>query len=184
MYKRERGLSLIEAAMVLALATIFISGVLYYYQIAKENENRDEIMSTTMNIVATVNKLYANYGFHKSYTGLSNELIQKAIPSLKLNDNGMIIQPNGITIDVWPWQQNGGYVYVISIDHIPTSQCENYSTMLTSVGGNLIKKAWIGGSHQDWYPFNGNPEEVRKQLFAACHGITQDTTLISVALNT
>ncbi|EBY3151881.1 hypothetical protein KZ126_005184 [Salmonella enterica] len=96
MYKTQRGLSLIEAAMVLALAAIVISGTMYYYQMAKENENRNEVMTTVMNIIATVNKLYIDYGFYKPYTGLSPALIQDAIPNIKLDKhNGYIIQPGG-----------------------------------------------------------------------------------------
>ncbi|EED7442200.1 hypothetical protein PXT12_004985 [Salmonella enterica] len=41
--------------MVLALAAIVISGAMYYYQSAKENKNRNEVMTTIMNIIATVN---------------------------------------------------------------------------------------------------------------------------------
>ncbi|EEP8432673.1 prepilin-type N-terminal cleavage/methylation domain-containing protein [Salmonella enterica subsp. salamae] len=53
--RAQRGLTLIEAAMVLALAAIVISGAMYYYQSAKENKNRNEVMTTIMNIIATVN---------------------------------------------------------------------------------------------------------------------------------
>ncbi|ECJ4507883.1 type II secretion system protein [Salmonella enterica] len=184
MYKTQRGLSLIEAAMVLALAAIVISGSMYYYQMAKENENRNEVMTTVMNIIATVNKLYIDYGFYKPYTGLSPALIQDAIPNIKLDKhNGYIIQPGGIYINVEPMSQNGGYLYTIELHNVPISQCENYSTMLTAIGGNF-KKAWIGPTGQGWYPFNGTPQAIRAQLFGACQGITQGTVTIVAGLIT
>ncbi|HCM1965109.1 TPA: prepilin-type N-terminal cleavage/methylation domain-containing protein [Salmonella enterica subsp. salamae serovar 56:l,v:z39] len=177
MYKVQRGLTLIEAAMVLALAAIVISGAMYYYQSAKENENRNEVMTTVMNIIATVNKIYTDYGFHKPYTGLSTELIQEAIPNLKLDKStGYIIQPDGISIGVEPMAQDGGYLYRITLYNVPYSQCSNYSTMLTAIGGNF-KKAWIRVPPQPWIAVVGTPQEVKDQLFQSCQYVTTAGTV-------
>lgn len=167
--------------MVLALAAIVISGAMYYYQSAKENENRNEVMTTVMNIIATVNKLYTDYGFHKPYTGLSNELIQEAIPNIKLDKNtGYIIQPGGISIGVMPIEQDGGYLYAITLYKVPLSQCNTYSTMLAAIGGNF-KTAWLRIPRVWQMQVTGTPQEVKDQLFNICQHVTGSGTVDLVA---
>ncbi|WP_230042067.1 pilus assembly FimT family protein [Escherichia coli] len=181
----QQGLSLIEASMVLALSAIVVSGVGFYYKSASENANANTVMTTVMNIIATANKLYPGHGRVKDYDGLDTSMIHKAIPDLELNANGDIIQPGGITIKVTSGWEGVGYLYRIDVQHIPKSQCENYSTMLTNVGGNLLK-GWVKGSDQgdgSWYPFDGSPDEIKKNLFHACWS-TRPYVDLMIALDT
>ncbi|EFN2499686.1 prepilin-type N-terminal cleavage/methylation domain-containing protein, partial [Shigella dysenteriae] len=46
--KLQRGLSLIEASMVLALSAIVVSGVMYYYQSASDNNKTQNTVSELM----------------------------------------------------------------------------------------------------------------------------------------
>ena len=51
----QKGLSLIEASMVLALSAIVVSGVMYYYQAASDNNKTQTTVSEVMSIVSAVN---------------------------------------------------------------------------------------------------------------------------------
>ncbi|WP_096976038.1 type II secretion system protein [Escherichia coli] len=56
----QKGLSLIESAMVLAISAAVISGVLYYYNQTQENRELEEGIKQIQTIAATINKLYSN----------------------------------------------------------------------------------------------------------------------------
>ncbi|EMW0826887.1 TPA: branched-chain alpha-keto acid dehydrogenase subunit E2 [Escherichia coli] len=56
----HKGLSLIESAMVLAMSATITSGILYYYNHAKENRELEESIKQIQTIAATINKLYSN----------------------------------------------------------------------------------------------------------------------------
>ncbi|EDU9608334.1 hypothetical protein YT03_004503 [Salmonella enterica subsp. enterica] len=63
--KIERGLSLIEAAMVLALSAV-VAGVLYYYAAAAASNDNQKTIELIETIVSKVNALYANPGHNIS----------------------------------------------------------------------------------------------------------------------
>lgn len=79
--KIERGLSLIEAAMVLALSAVVVAGVLYYYAVAAASNDNQKTIELIETIVSKVNALYAN---QSTTTGLSTEMIAKQIPGVKV----------------------------------------------------------------------------------------------------
>ncbi|MED8997488.1 hypothetical protein RCM47_24350 [Escherichia coli] len=56
----SKGLSLIEASMVLALSAIVVSGVLYYYNVASNNRKLLEDSKSIQMIISTVRSLYIN----------------------------------------------------------------------------------------------------------------------------
>lgn len=58
--KNSRGLSLIEASMVLALSAIVVSGVLYYYNNASSNRKLVDDVKTIQMVISTIRTLYEN----------------------------------------------------------------------------------------------------------------------------
>lgn len=56
---KQKGLSLIEASMVLVLSAVVVAGVMVYYQTAETNNNLDKFTSQIMHIVSEINGLYA-----------------------------------------------------------------------------------------------------------------------------
>ncbi|WP_122998084.1 type II secretion system protein, partial [Escherichia coli] len=50
--KHEKGLSLIESAMVLAISASVVSGVLYYYNLVQENRKLEEGIKNIQTIAA------------------------------------------------------------------------------------------------------------------------------------
>ncbi|EKM9454704.1 hypothetical protein PV576_004803 [Escherichia coli] len=58
--KFSKGLSLIEASMVLALSAVVVSGVLYYFNMASNNRKLQENVKSIQAVVSTIRALYAN----------------------------------------------------------------------------------------------------------------------------
>ncbi|EAB1278325.1 TPA: pilus assembly protein [Escherichia coli] len=130
----QKGLSLIEASMVLALSAIVVSGVMYYYQSASDNNKTQSTVSEVMSIVSAVNGLYVGTS---GYTGLDKSVIIKtsAIPENYKSKTGDIMHPFGGSLTLGPTQNNTGYY--IELANIPKSACVNLSSMNfgTSLGG-------------------------------------------------
>ncbi|HBN0616651.1 TPA: hypothetical protein L1N65_004322 [Escherichia coli] len=57
---KQRGLSLIEAAMVLALSAVVVSGVMYYMSTANENLQNRRVTEMFISITQHINALYSN----------------------------------------------------------------------------------------------------------------------------
>ena len=141
----QKGLSLIEASMVLALSAIVVSGVMYYYQAASDNNKTQSTVSEVMSIISAVNGLYVGTS---GYAGLNESVIIKtsSIPENYKSTNG-IMHPFGGSLTLGPTQGNTGYY--IELANIPKSACVNLSSMNfgTSLGGvGVNTKPKAGGT--------------------------------------
>lgn len=58
MRRKEKGLSLFEASIVLAIAAFVIMGALYYYQVAAENKRFQSITDLTQHVLGRILVLY------------------------------------------------------------------------------------------------------------------------------
>lgn len=134
--KYEKGLSLIEASMVLALSAIVISGVMFYYQSASDSNKTQNAISELMSTVAAINGLYVG---QSNYTGLTTNILAKssAIPDNYKNGNG-INNPFGGKLQIAP--VNGNKEYTIALTGIPQSACLNIASMNlgTSLKGVVV----------------------------------------------
>lgn len=150
--KFQKGLSLIEASMVLALSAIVVSGVMYYYQSASDNNKTQNTVSELMSIVSAVNGLYAG---QQNYSGLTKEVLYNtsAVPeNYKNTQTQDITHPFGDKIEVGPVERANGY-YVL-LRQIPKAACINLATMnfgtsMAGVGvgveGSALKNSSLGG---------------------------------------
>ena len=66
--KSKKGLTLIEAAMVLAIATLVVAGIMIFFQNASVNSKANESMAQLSALQSSVRTVY---GGQPSYTGLS-----------------------------------------------------------------------------------------------------------------
>ncbi|WON76971.1 type 4 pilus major pilin [Serratia sp. UGAL515B_01] len=73
--KLQQGLSLIEAAMVLALSAVVVAGVMAYYQSASTNEKTERTITEIMAVIASVNSIYSSA---PDFSGLSSTVIAKS----------------------------------------------------------------------------------------------------------
>lgn len=127
--KFQKGLSLIEASMVLALSAIVVSGVMYYYQSASDNNKTQNTVSELMSIVSAVNGLYAG---QQNYSGLTKEVLYNtsAVPeNYKNTQTKDITHPFGDKIEVGSVGQTGENGYYVLLNKIPKAACINLATM-------------------------------------------------------
>lgn len=136
----QKGLSLIESAMVLAISAVIVSGVLYYYNQAQENRKLEEGIKQIQTIAASVNKLYTNSV--TSPTGDVSSVVEaisviSGIPTKIGPDQKtkMFSTPSGQWVEFWA-EQNNKYVLEVQVQSI--SSCMSYATlnMGTIMAGN------------------------------------------------
>lgn len=136
----EKGLSLIEASMVLALSAIVVAGVMYYYTSAAENNTNQNTIALIETIVSKVNALYAN---QSTTQGLNTKMIAKQIPGVKtLVDRGgfyILIPGRGAgNIRVRPTMNNDNtYSIDFNNDDSSVSLDEIYSQCMLLTGGRF-----------------------------------------------
>ena len=123
----QKGLSLIEASMVLALSAIVVSGVMYYYQAASDNNKTQTTVSEVMSIVSAINGLYIGTS---GYTGLDQSVIYNtsAVPeNYKDKTKNKIMHPFGGEIQLGA--TNDKTKYYIILEGIPQGPCVNLASM-------------------------------------------------------
>lgn len=136
--KMEKGLSLIEASMVLALSAIVVSGVMFYYQSASDSNKTQNTVSQVMSVMSAINGLYVGQA---SYAGLTNEVLfnSSAVPeNYKDKSTRTINNPFGGQLTVA--ETGGGYT--LTLKRVPKSSCVNIASMnlgtsLQAVGVNV-----------------------------------------------
>ena len=139
--KMEKGLSLIEASMVLALSAIVVSGVMFYYQSASDSNKTQNTVSQVMSVMSAINGLYVGQA---SYDGLSDTVLynSSAVPTnYKGSSAGVINNPFGGRLHVAPNTGNSRG-YALLLDGVPQSSCVNIASMnlgtsLQGVGVNV-----------------------------------------------
>lgn len=126
--KMEKGLSLIEASMVLALSAIVVSGVMFYYQSASDSNKTQNTVSQVMSVMSAINGLYVGQA---SYTGLTDDVLlnSSAVPeNYKDKPNQKINNPFGGKLHVVQNTGAGGG-YALLLDGVPKSSCVNIASM-------------------------------------------------------
>ena len=152
----QKGLSLIEASMVLALSAIVVSGVMYYYQAASDNNKTQSTVSEVMSIISAVNGLYVGTS---GYKGLDKTVIMNtsAIPENYKDKSGTkITHPFGGEIEIGETSVNTKY-YIVLKD-VPQGACVNLASMNfgTSLAGAGV------GDNVETLAKQGNPTGVLK----------------------
>lgn len=126
--KYEKGLSLIESAMVLALAATVTAGVMFYYQSASDSNKTQNAISEVMSATSAINGLYIG---QTSYTGLDAGILlnTSAIPdNYKDTSKNKITNPFGGYLNVGP-STGTSYGYYLTLDGLDKSACVSLSTL-------------------------------------------------------
>ncbi|EFM4947767.1 prepilin-type N-terminal cleavage/methylation domain-containing protein [Escherichia coli] len=126
----QKGLSLIESAMVLAISAVVVSGVLYYYNQAQENRKLEEGIKQIQTIAATVNKLYTNSVTRPG--GDDNNTVEAisaitGIPTIVTQYGKMFTTPSGQWVQFWV--NNDGNKYTLETQVQSVSSCISYATL-------------------------------------------------------
>ncbi|WP_033813605.1 type 4 pilus major pilin [Escherichia coli] len=127
--KEEKGLSLIESAMVLALAATVTAGVMFYYQAASDSNKTQAAISEVMSATSAINGLYIG---QNSYSGLTASILKNssAIPENYKNGN-QIMNPFGgnLTVEAADTSAAGNFGYHLTLDKLPKSACISLATL-------------------------------------------------------
>ncbi|KDX40988.1 type 4 pilus major pilin [Escherichia coli] len=126
--KEEKGLSLIESAMVLALAATVTAGVMFYYQSASDSNKTQSAISEVMSATSAINGLYIG---QSNYENLSVTVLKNssAIPDNYKKGNA-ISNPFGGDLNVGPaGQSNTNFGYYLELTKLPKSACISLATL-------------------------------------------------------
>lgn len=127
--KEEKGLSLIESAMVLALAATVTAGVMFYYQSAADSNKTQSAISEVMSATSAINGLYIG---QSNYNELNSGVLinSSAIPdNYKDKGNNAIRNPFGGNLNVTPSTGAAGYGYKLELTKLPKSACISLATL-------------------------------------------------------
>lgn len=125
--KDEKGLSLIESAMVLALAATVTAGVMFYYQSASDSNKTQSAISEVMSATSAINGLYIG---QSSYDGLTASVLKNssAIPE-NYKSGEKIMNPFGGELKVGAATAGKGFGYYIALENLPKSACISLATL-------------------------------------------------------
>ncbi|HGY7107596.1 TPA: prepilin-type N-terminal cleavage/methylation domain-containing protein [Escherichia coli] len=136
----QKGLSLIESAMVLAISAVVVSGVLYYYNQAQENRKLEEGIKQIQTIAASVNKLYTNSTASIKGTTSdedTNKIVEaisaiSGIPTKKVTGGNakVFTTPSGQWVQFWVNSNGpGNNAYTLETQVQSVSSCISYATL-------------------------------------------------------
>ncbi|EOZ7835933.1 type 4 pilus major pilin [Escherichia coli] len=130
--KKEKGLSLIESAMVLALAATVTAGVMFYYQSASDSNKTQAAISEVMSATSAINGLYIG---QPNYDALGASILvnSSAIPEnykIGSGTNAKISNPFGGELTVGSANNNNNsFGYFLTLTGLPKSACISLATL-------------------------------------------------------
>ncbi|MGR6398797.1 prepilin-type N-terminal cleavage/methylation domain-containing protein [Escherichia coli] len=168
----QKGLSLIESAMVLAISAVIVSGVLYYYNQAQENRKLEEGIKQIQTIAASVNKLYTNST--ASIKGIStNEDNNKVVEAISVisgvptttepGGSKVFTTPTGQWIQFWVNKNGpGNNAYTLETQVQSVSSCISYATL--NMGTIMAEKTKILIGDKDYSNNNSSSSSTNFSL--------------------
>ncbi|HAJ3884326.1 TPA: pilus assembly protein [Escherichia coli] len=126
--KEEKGLSLIESAMVLALAATVTAGVMFYYQSASDSNKTQSAISEVMSATSAINGLYIG---QSDYSELNVNVLKNssAIPDNYKTNTNKILNPFGGELKVGPANTGRSFGYYLGLENLPKSACISLATL-------------------------------------------------------
>ncbi|HFD3318747.1 TPA: type II secretion system protein [Escherichia coli] len=152
----QKGLSLIESAMVLAISAVVVSGVLYYYNQAQENRKLEEGIKQIQTIAATVNKLYTNSTtrLQNGNDDANNKVVEaisaiSGIPTKKVTGGNakVFTTPSGQWVQLWVEKNSSINTYQLETQVQSVSSCISYATL--NMGTIMAGKTRIFAGSQE-----------------------------------
>ncbi|MBN6605551.1 pilus assembly protein [Escherichia coli] len=149
--KEEKGLSLIESAMVLALAATVTAGVMFYYQSASDSNKTQAAISEVMSATSAINGLYIG---QSDYNELNvNVLINSSAIPDNYKKSDKIMNPFGGDLEVAASTNPtaDGYGYRLTLTQLPKSACISLATLNlgTSAAGYGVNTDSLNNSNNN-----------------------------------
>lgn len=154
--KEEKGLSLIESAMVLALAATVTAGVMFYYQSASDSNKTQSAISEVMSATSAINGLYIG---QSNYSGLNESVLKNssAIPDNYKKENKIMNPFGGDLVVGTPGQSNTAYGYHLKLTQLPKSACISLATLnlgTSAAGYGINQPDEVSTISPTWSPSN------------------------------
>lgn len=122
--RMRKGLNLIEAAMVLAIAAVVIAGVMLFYQSAATGNNLNKASGQVVTIMSTVKQLYSS---SPTYTGLTNAAIFNSIPRDMQGTSPALVNSFGGAITMGTANSNAQAT--VTLVDVPKAACPKLASM-------------------------------------------------------
>lgn len=176
--KKEKGLSLIESAMVLALAATVTAGVMFYYQSASDSNKTQAAISEVMSATSAINGLYIG---QPNYNALGANILvnSSAIPDNYKSGSGAsakISNPFGGQLNVGAANANNtSFGYYLTLTGLPKSACISLATLNL---GTSAKGYGVGvESQSDQQNFQTGPLSSKNTVKASVISPSEAATL-------
>jgi type II secretory pathway pseudopilin PulG len=143
--RREKGLTLIEASMVLALSAVVVAGVMLYYQSASDNNRLQNAEGELGSIQTAVQTIFAG---QSDYTGLKTTVLlgSSSIPPNLQTSTGLLNPwTSAVFVDVGDGAKQDGSGtptsnYTIEFDGLPQGACMSMASQ--QLGSSLVGVAF------------------------------------------
>jgi major structural subunit of bundle-forming pilus len=141
--RRKRGVTLIEAAMVLAILAVIIAGIMIFYTNADGSRKTSATVSELGAIQQGIRSLYSGQA---TFTGLSDTVLinTEALPSKMISGTTIRHSHNG-TVTVAAANAGGGTAsgFSVQMTNVPSDAC---SRMVTQDLGRGLYSVEVGGT--------------------------------------
>lgn len=147
---RRRGLTLIETAMVLAIAAVFIAGVMLFFQNASISSKTNEATSQLAAIQQAIRTVYAGQASYNDVNGtMELALINTRSVPQKMVDTATKTLRHAFNGPVLIGPASGGANFQVVFNGLPSDACAKMLTMdfgrgLLSVSGSTTVQALSG----------------------------------------
>lgn len=143
---RQRGLTLIEAAMVLAIATLVVAGIMIFFQSASIGSKTNEAMSQLGDLQNGVRSIYAG---QPTYVGLNNAglIAARIIPSKMVSGAEIRHAFNGnVTVApaTYPTGGSANNSFTVTYANVPAEACIKMG--IFDLGTGMVKLDISGGT--------------------------------------
>ncbi len=137
--RRNRGFSLVELAMVLAIIALLVAGIMLFFSNASQAAKTNDAMTELAAIQQTVRSLYAG---QPAYTGLTAAQVGASgqLPNKWTNGGTTVIDPFGSTVTFTVVTTNtAGDSFSVELAGVPQAACNKMLTMDMGTGVLSLK---------------------------------------------
>lgn len=141
--RRKRGMTLIEAAMVLAILAVVIAGIMIFYTNADGSRKTSAAISELGAIQQSVRSLYAGQA---TFTNLANTVLvnSDSLPSKMINGTAIIHSHNGaVTVAAANAGNGAASGFSVQMNNVPSDAC---AKMVTQDLGRGLFSVEVGGT--------------------------------------
>jgi major structural subunit of bundle-forming pilus len=141
--KARRGLTLIEAAMVLTILALVVGGVMLYYSNASTSQKVSQVAGQMGSVQQAVRSIYAG---QSNYSGLKNSDIAQSLPSSMVDSSGGLHHAFGGLISVVSANVGGGIDsgFSVTLSGLPQEACQKLGAF--DLGRSMNAETINGGA--------------------------------------